>query len=1144
MVPECLARPRVGWSSPARGQRGAAPLFFLAAVAGLVLACGAGNAGAQVAVTSQLNRSAPTASYYLIFGAYDEGEFREAFKDFRSEARGAIKAGPGNYWIDSICYQTMMGECNYHMGNLPAALDCYTNALNMALAFSDWMVRVQFDPVIQPVTQARLIPWGASTRNFVLGRYSDTQLTAQGQIDQRAVIVQGGVVQPPILYPLSVKEIVRCTCLAMRRRRDLLGPVAVHDKLTSDLVSAFSRRQGQLNHWSEVYLDAQLGVAYAMAGKDAQARKALESSVVAAGEYDHPLTATVFLELGRLALKGGDFRAAETCFAEATYSAYYFPDPALLEEAFRYGFMNHVLGNKSGPYPPLVLAAQWAGREGLRFLQASLLTLAAENSCMINDPDSAATLLNTARQVMGRRTMLLGRPGCRMNFTAALAFYQAGDVADGDAALASAMKFQTGGSLWLFHMGLVDNLWTSNNVSDRQAIDLYTSVLRDPTTADWSTDPLEALSALIIPHHLIFEHWFEVALATKQHERALEIADMVRRHRFLTTLDMGGRLLSLRWVLEGPVEVLDQQAQLQRQDLLIRYPAYDQLSQQARQIRTDLEQMPLASDDPEVRKTQAAALAKLGDVSQAQEVLLRQIAIRRDPCNTVFPPIRTTKEVQAALANGQALLAFFSTSRYAYAFLMSNDKYAYWKLGAPSTVQKQVMNLLRAWGNFGENKSLGMDDLQNEDWKKPAQQVLELLTKDSKADLATLFNEIVIVPDGLLWYVPFEALEIKDNDQYVPLISKIRVRYAPTVGLGVADARPRHQMTNTAVVLGRLFPKAEDQVALDAFDEMGQSISGATPIRAPLPAASALYSTLFRSMIVLADVPTATGGAYNWLPIPGEKGSAGNTLGHWFSLPWGGPEQVMLPGFHTAAEGAIKKQNIGTLGMDVFLSLCGMMSTGTRTVLMSRWRTGGQTSFDLVREFAQELPHTTAADAWQRSVLLVSNEELSPEKEPRLKRDTAKETMKAEHPFFWAGYLLADSGAPPVAPDEAAAADKIIKQQPGGKQPQAGPRGVPGAGNDPGQPGEPAPRDAAGGEVNQQPDPSDKDGGGAGERDQGPEGADPAIQDGNAADAKPDPKQPDKQPPDDPHGKSKKKGKTKGKGKSSKPAAKKPSLGP
>ena len=103
-----------------------------------------------------------------------------------------------------------------------------------------------------------------------------------------------------------------------------------------------------------------------------------------------------------------------------------------------------------------------------------------------------------------------------------------------------------------------------------------------------------------------------------------------------------------------------------------------------------------------------------------------------------------------------------------------------------------------------------------------------------------------------------------------------------------------------------------------------------------------------------------------------------------------------------------------------------MMSTGTRTVLLSRWRSGGQTSLDLVREFTQELPHTTPADAWQRAVQVVSNSPLNIEAEPRMKKSRGEHAdsdaaQRATHPFFWAGYLLADSGSP-RCPAEAEAA--------------------------------------------------------------------------------------------------------------------------
>ena len=129
----------------------------------------------------------------------------------------------------------------------------------------------------------------------------------------------------------------------------------------------------------------------------------------------------------------------------------------------------------------------------------------------------------------------------------------------------------------------------------------------------------------------------------------------------------------------------------------------------------------------------------------------------------------------------------------------------------------------------------------------------------------------------------------------------------------------------------------------------------------------------------------------------------------WMTLPWGGPEWIVLPGFHTAAENGLRKGNAG--GNDLFLATCGLMSTGVRTILISRWRPGGQSSFDLVREFAQELPHESPAAAWQRAVHLITRQPLEMEAEPRLKKTTTgADPPLAEHPLFWAAYMLVDSG--------------------------------------------------------------------------------------------------------------------------------------
>ena len=67
---------------------------------------------------------------------------------------------------------------------------------------------------------------------------------------------------------------------------------------------------------------------------------------------------------------------------------------------------------------------------------------------------------------------------------------------------------------------------------------------------------------------------------------------------------------------------------------------------------------------------------------------------------------------------------------------------------------------------------------------------------------------------------------------------------------------------------------------------------------------------------------------------------------------------------------------------------------------------------NIVREFVQELPHTTAADAWQRSVQLAMELPIQPAQEPRVKAGKDDPPLTAAHPLFWSGYLLIDAGAP------------------------------------------------------------------------------------------------------------------------------------
>ena len=162
-----------------------------------------------------------------------------------------------------------------------------------------------------------------------------------------------------------------------------------------------------------------------------------------------------------------------------------------------------------------------------------------------------------------------------------------------------------------------------------------------------------------------------------------------------------------------------------------------------------------------------------------------------------------------------------------------------------------------------------------------------------------------------------------------------------------------------------------------------------------------------------------------------DRGKAGGTLDAWLSLPWPGPTDVVLPGFHSAAETGLKR---GSNGDEIFFALCGLMASGSRSILLSRWPVAGQSAFDLTREYVQELPFVSASEAWQRSVQLARSNPIAAELEPRLSTAGGPVELTADHPFFWAGYLLADLGraspAPPAVPPAPAAGKPPAEAKP------------------------------------------------------------------------------------------------------------------
>ena len=954
-------------------------------------------------------REYPPNEYYIAFTYFDDGDFLDAARAFRAAARGGIRSTEGR-WVDSICYHTMLGESLFQMGDLSGALQEYNAAVNLFLVHRNWLLRVEMPGALEPDRRvSRPITWGASTRRTVPARFPNRYPILQGRLDNQQVLQQGGIFALPEFYLINAHEIMRCTATAIRRRHEIMGRAAAHDPLTGLLVRALANRPAPPNHWSGAWVEVLLGLSYASAGRGAEAVTELNKSLATSGAFDTPLTGTALLALAKLAFSQEKYNQAAQLFLEASYTAAWFSHYSLVEEALRYGTLVHIVSGQKGLYPPLAAATNWARRQS-DHLETSLVVSAAEVTATAGEIPAAITLLEQARRTMARRDMRRGSVGARHQYVWALSNYSAGNLKVGDTAFTALMAYQSKSSFRLFELGLIDQLVRSGGITERQASHLYEYCLREPTAKDWTIQPVETLSYVLTPHLGPLERWFAISLKRKQNEDAIEISDRIRRHRFFTTLPMGGRLVALRWVLEAPEAALGDRARLQRQDLLVRYPKYAALAKRAAGLRQQARALPLVPEGDEATRQQTEVLKQLANISAAQEVMLREIAMRRVPADFVFPPPLDYASFKKSLSEGTLVLSYIEVARVVPVFSFGKDEYTHWQIDESGKLSKGIADLLRKLGHYDKNQAVELEWLQDQSWKEPARELLSVLTNDVRASIWNEVDELIVIPEGPLWYAPFEALQVGKEGETEPLILKARLRYAPTIALAQQETRPAKRADETGVVIGPLFPRDSIEVGNAAFEHLRGALPTATRLPDMLVAPSALLASVCDRLVVLTDIQREASGAYEWSPIQLDRGKFGSTLSNWMRLPWGSPDQVVLPGFHSSAESALKR---GGKGEEMFLAVCGLMSAGSRTVLISRWRTGGKTSYDLVREFVQELPYASASDAWQRSVLLSMQDDVFLEREPRVKPEELEVDVKCDHPFFWAGYVLVDRSAKP-----------------------------------------------------------------------------------------------------------------------------------
>lgn len=971
------------------------------------LPCGeAGRASAQIVLPPELGAplggTVPTERYDLAVAALAEGRLQEALGIATDEFRGGVKAG-GQRWIDSIASSALVGECLWELGQFREAVDAYDQALLLAASNANWMLAVQFPPQgPRPLARAAPAPWGPGSRNATPGMLPDTmQIRIEGP-DPQQVLQRGGVLAAPVNALIHPLEIVRGIVVSLYRRADILGELSIEGTSLEQAARMLATRPAPPNHYSQAWIDIALGIATWAQGRPDAAVPLLRRGLLMGNTFDHPMAAWGLIVLGRIAIAKDDAAAAARWFEEATLTAYDHGDARAMEEAFRWALSAHMAAGTRGVPRSLAVATEWS-RDGGPSLRTRLLALSAEALAVSGNAAAASGTLQEIDPRVLRGDLGRSLTGAQAAYAAALVGYLSQDAGKGDAELVRAVGLARGLSPRLFQtQRLVQAVLSGATVfSDRQADVLFSRLLADPSPRETLLDPLGSLAAAATPKPEAFDAWITVA-ARRGIEPLMVAAEAAKRARWLDTQPLGGRRTAIIRLVAADAAELPAADAVRRAAMLAANPQLAKTLGDGIAVRTRLSAAVHAAagqrDAMPVAAGEAADWNAFRDISARQSRMISLVAAGREPVRVEFPPLFSVPEIRQKLKPRQLVLSFHWNAAGLLATLESNERITTWQVRQPAAVARDIVSLAKELCLFDAVTPVGTDKLADSNWRSSAERIERGIFDQSRVSLAEGIDELVIVPDGMLWYLPFELLPVGSGREAAenrrPLRECCRIRYAPSRSLAVMPMGPRRLPALVGIAGGRLHRSETPEQVTATLSRLLSSLPQSVVIQPPQAAGRGQgqplgnVAPLVDTLVVLEEIPGLPAG---WLELPEKR-----------------PAVVLLPCFQSAAASGLTKLPARP-GNELFLAATDLAAAGARTSLVSRWNVGGRMTIDLVEEFVRDAS-APPSDAWRRAVEVVMREPPDPALEPRLKPSSGGVLEDASHPFFWAGFMLVDCG--------------------------------------------------------------------------------------------------------------------------------------
>lgn len=954
---------------------------------------------------------APRAEYYLARELYETGRLADAAEGFRLTLSRSmrIKEQP---WIDSIPPLVMLGESYFHVGKVTMAMEQYDKALEVALAYSNWLEQASAPVDLLPhESKMKGINWFTASR--------PTHGAATPEPSQMTVELIGQAGGPPIELSARVdaSEILRAMGIALVRRGELLGPLAKHSPLAQPLSAALKREPSQRAEWAKSTWRLLRGLHALSVPSDVDPLALIQANTYINGDIDYFMTPLALLQLGKAHWKQKNIGAAIPLWQDGSLIAARHEQYSMLAETLQVLTSACTAGNRIDLLNSVQSAATWGVKHSAT-VQANGFAGAAELATMSSDWGAAEANSRQAAAAFRIRDVLLPRAQAQLFFANAITAFGENRGLFGQQSLESALKIMRGNAQdgamakQIFQMQMVLNLLQGNALQVVDVEALLSEILQEPGVEQWQADPLETIAAMTTSAVPAYATWLDLAERRGTKEQIVERMDRIQRQRLYEALPLGGRLFSMRSALLDDQKKLPTNTQASLTRLLQDSPELSKSSQRIAALVAPLATAPLPLEERHVSVEMRKNLTDLGKAVEVHENLLNLQALKRRPFDRFIPFAASLPEIQAALDGEDLMLGFVTTGGKLYGTAVTKNGVETWSSGELSQIEDLVKALLSEIGLAAPSKlTPSQVTAMDAAWRETAARLSMKLLPAPVQTMVVSANRIVVVPDGTLWYLPFELLPGSSRSPQSTWLAKHPVCYLPTLGSLPLISMPPPKVERSLHAATAFF--SQDKSANEALTEKlatvlrgSHRIDIAAKNHSPLAHWSRLMS---EQLLVTAKIEPAQRSLDTiFLPLDGSRSTQ---LGGWIDAPCHTPARLILPGYQS-----FNGTNSLSDGREIFIPACALLYSGTRTALLSRWSVGGRSSEVALARYLPELDRESPSSAWQRAAAAMWADEFLVADEPALLPNGKDATalVSGQHPKLWSGYMvIGDSQLPP-----------------------------------------------------------------------------------------------------------------------------------